>query len=35
VWHLDLAGYKPRRPPMRYVLGEGIRRPGQSESVSP
>jgi FkbH-like protein len=25
VWHLDLAGYQPRRPPMTIVLGDGIR----------
>lgn len=24
VWHLDLASYQPQRPPMTFVLGDGI-----------
>lgn len=27
VWHLDLAGYQPRKPPMTFVLGDGIQAP--------
>jgi FkbH-like protein len=35
VWHLDLAGYQPRRPPMTFVLGDGVRGPLDAVPESP
>jgi FkbH-like protein len=35
VWHLVLAGYQPRRPPMTFILGDGIRDPDHSVPRSP